>query len=190
MARTVGQWTLAGALALMAAGPVSGQPTPALPTAPARLGPTAMFLQTVCIPWLGGVDANALAAAAQKRGLRPLWAVGKLGGIQGPDALISAGWGGAHLDEQRKWCEVHGSYRTGSRVARIAADVDAMAARTVPAWHFVKAVPRKDQYGNLPQYAWETPTHTLTLHEEPDPWSDPVPGQPDALGFGLHLQKK
>ncbi|MES2443690.1 MAG: hypothetical protein V4574_12735 [Pseudomonadota bacterium] len=183
---------LAACTLLFAAVSPAGAQTaaPAAPAAQQRLGPVAMFLQAMCIPWMGGVSAKTLADASEKRGFAPQWVGERLGGINAPEPLMRTGWTGVILDEQRKWCDVSGSYRTGARVDRIAAEIDAMAARATPEWRFVRMKPVKGQDGALPQYAWETATYTLTLHERIDDWAPHADGVPDALQVNIFLQKK
>jgi hypothetical protein len=160
------------------------------PAAQPRPGPTAMMLQTMCLPWMSGMDAKTLAAMAEKRGFKPNWVGNRLAGIGAPDTLLNQGWVGVRFDEMRRWCEIDLGWRGPSRLAAVAADLEASAARLPPAWRFAKAPPVKDQYGNLPQRAWTAPAGTMTLREKADDLTPGEAGQPDPLQMLVHVEKK
>ena len=150
----------------------------------APLGPVAAMVMGICLPWVAGVTPAEMVKALEARGMKASWVGDRLAGFDIPPQKAFS-YSGITLGEGGAWCEVHLSYAQ-TRIAAIAAEIDAATPRVTAHFRLAPVTPVKDAaYGNLPDRAWAAPALSMTLTEKPSMF----PGSTDRDAT-LYLERK
>lgn len=149
----------------------------------ARMGPVAAMFRGICLLWVAGVPPKQMVTMVEARGIKASWVGDRLAGFDMP-TLAGLSFSAVTLGENAARCEIHLTYAK-TRVAEIAADIDALTPSLPPRFRLAPVTPARDRYGNTPDRAWAAPGAIMTLTEKPN--SFPGSTERDAT---LYLERK